>query len=101
MADDYKQAHFVLHDRGKLVWRVANPLVMCDRHSIFRAAVFQPLLIGSIRLEELVMSFYGDTCARKDCGKLLPEIAISEVNQAQAARRSYSTAFSISSTDKS
>ena len=101
MADDYKQAHFVLHHGGELVWRVANPFVMCDRYAIFRAAVFQPLLIGSVRLEQFVMSFYGDTGARKSNGKLLPEIAIREVNQTQAARRSYSTAFSISSTDKS
>ena len=77
------------------------PFVVSDGNAIFRATVFQPLLVRSVRLEQIVVSFYGDSGARKDIGKLLPEIAISEINQAQAARRSYSTAFSISSTDKS
>ena len=91
----------MLNHGGELVRCVANPFVMRDRNAIFRAAVFQPLFVCSIRLEQLVVSFGGDAGAREDSGKLLPEIAISEVNQTQAARRSYSTAFSISSTDKS
>ena len=101
MADDDKQTHFVLHHGSELVGRVANPIVMRDRNAIFRAAVFQPLFVGSVRLKQIVVSFYSDAGAGEDGRKLLPEIAISEVNQAQAARRSYNTAFSISSTVKS
>ena len=72
MADDYKQAHFVLHHGGELVWRVANPFVMRDRNAIFRAAVFQPLFVCSVRLKQIVVSFNGDTGARKDSGKCFP-----------------------------
>lgn len=83
------------HHRVQFIGRVANALVVGDCDAIVLAAVFKPLLVGTVRREQIVMSLDDEPCLDEDLGKPFSEIAISEVTPGQAAR-SYITASSTS-----
>ena len=84
---DYDQERYgVPHDRSQLVRCVADAKVVRDRDPLILSAVLQPLLIRSVRREQITMTFHGETSRREDRWKLLPEIAIGEEDPAHAAR---------------
>lgn len=98
MPNHNQQLHLKLNDGGQFVRCVADALVVCDGDATLRPTVFQPLLVGAIRLKQVVVSFYLEAGTGQYRWEFLPEVAVGEVAQAQAARRSYSTASSISAT---
>ncbi len=86
----------MLHDRFALVEFVPDALIVGDRDALVGAAVFQPLFVRTARRKQIAMPFDFQPCYDKNGRELLPEIAVGEINAAQAAR-SYRTASSISS----
>ena len=58
LADHDEQSNAMLHDRLALIDFVADALVVGDRDAAFGAAIFQPLLIGTIRWKQIVMPLY-------------------------------------------
>ena len=47
----------MLHDRRELIGRVADALVVRDRHATICTAVFEPFFICSVGFEQIVMPF--------------------------------------------
>lgn len=95
MANHDEQCDLMANDCSELVGGIANPFVMADRDAAVLAAVLQPLFVGTIRREEVVMPLDSQSRGRENPGKPLAEIPVSEVVPGQAAR-SYITASSIS-----
>lgn len=58
LADHDEQSNAMLHDRLALIDLVADALVVGYRDAAFGAAIFQPLLIGTIRWKQIVMPLY-------------------------------------------
>ena len=56
------------------------------RDPIRGAAVFQPLLVRAIRRKEIVMAFDRQSGGGENFGKAFTQIAVCEVDPAQAAR---------------
>lgn len=73
-------------DRRQLIGCVANPAVVRDCDPPLLSAMFQPLLIRAFGKKKVVMRLNLQTGLTKSFRKSLPEIAISEINPAQAAR---------------
>ena len=90
----------MLPDRGEFVRRVADAFVVGDGDAAVAAAVFEPLLVGPVGREQIVMPFHREARGGKDLGKALAEVTVGEKDALQAAR-SYRTACSISAALKS
>ena len=65
-ADHDEQRHMVLDDGGELVWRVADAFVVGDCDAPVAAAVFEPLLVGTVLREEVVVTLDGQAGGRED-----------------------------------
>ena len=58
LANHDQKSNAMLYDRVALIGLVADALVVGDRDAAFGAAIFQPLLIGTIRWKQIVMPLY-------------------------------------------
>ena len=56
-------------DGGQFVGGVADALIVRKRDAVVLAAVFQPLLIWTVRGKQVVMPFNRQTGSSKDVGK--------------------------------
>lgn len=74
------------HDRLAFVGLVADALVVGNGDTALRSAILKPLLVGTARRKQVVMPFDVQAGTGENGGKLLPEIAVGEVDAAQAAR---------------
>ena len=72
--------------RGQLVRQIANSTVVRNRDSAVHSAVLEPLLIAAIGGKEVSVSLDRYSGLSEDSRKLLPEVAIGEVDPAHAAR---------------
>mgnify|MGYP003514772177 CR=1 FL=1 len=76
----------MLHDRLTLIELVADALVVGDRDAALGSAVFQPLLVGTDLWKQIVMPLDVQAGTGENGGKLFPEVAVGEIDAAQAAR---------------
>ena len=76
----------MLHDRLALIGLVADALVVGDRDAALGSAILQPLLVGTDLWKQIVMPFDAQAGAGENGGKLFPEVAVGEIDAAQAAR---------------
>jgi len=68
-ADYHEQRYAVLNDRGQLVGRVANALVVGNRDATVASAVFQPLLVRAVGRGKVVVPLDGQAGGGEDFGE--------------------------------
>lgn len=76
----------VSHHGVTLVRFVSNSTIMSGRDPAALAHRFKPGLIRRIRREMICVPFDGETARSENFGEAFPEVAIGEVDEAQAAR---------------
>lgn len=86
MSHNHEQSNPVSYDNRQLVGLVPYPLVMGYCDPVPLADKSQPFLVRSVRSKMVVMRFDRDAGGFEDTRKLPPKIAVSEQNNAQAAR---------------
>lgn len=74
------------NDSFTLVRDVANALVMRERDSAIAAAMLEPLLVGALGREEVVVPLDRQAGCGEDVREAFTEIAVREVDTAHAAR---------------
>jgi hypothetical protein len=70
-ADHDQQRYAMLHDRGELIRCVADAFVVGKRNAAVATAVFKPLLVGTVLLEETLVPLDGQAGGREDFGEAL------------------------------
>ncbi len=74
------------HDCFAFIDLVSYATVMADRDATFGTAIFQPLHIGPVRREQVMMPLYFLAGIGEHGRESLPEITVGEIDAAQAAR---------------
>jgi len=85
-ADDHQQGNAVSHDSVALVSLIADAMIMGERDPATLANRLQPLFVGRVRRKVICVPLDRQTGRRENLGKALTEIAIGEIDKAQAAR---------------
>lgn len=86
LANDHQQCDTVPDDRGLFVRLVADATIMTECNPLVSSDLFQPVLIGTVRRKEVGMPAHVQPACAEDIGKLLAQIAVGEIDPAQAAR---------------
>lgn len=91
LSQNDEERDVMIYHRCQLIRSVPDASIVTDRDQSVLAHVLQPNFIGRVFGESIVESFHRQACRRERIRKMLSEIAIREVADAQAAR-SYITA---------
>lgn len=86
LADDDKKRDAVSNDRSQLVGPIANSGVVSDGDPALGVYRAKPFIVSRVVSEVIGVAFNGKACRGQDIRELLSEIAISEEDNAQAAR---------------
>lgn len=86
LADDDEQCHTMLDHGGKLVRRIADAFVVSKRDAAVAAAMLEPLLVGAVGREEVVVPLDGQAGGGEDFWEAFAEVAVREIDTAHAAR---------------
>jgi hypothetical protein len=93
--DDDEERNAISNDGGELIGLVPDSCVACHGHPAALSNDPQPFFVRAISWEVLGVALHLDPIGRKERRKRVPEVAICEEDEVQAAR-SYRTASSIS-----
>lgn len=86
LSDNDQECNRVALNRGQLVRCVSDALVVRDGNAPVSAAILEPLLVRTIVREEITVSFDDQSRVTQPFREPLPQIAIGEIDAAQAAR---------------
>jgi hypothetical protein len=84
--DDHQQCYAMADNSVAFVRLVANASVAGERDPTPPADFLQPDFVGCIRRKVIGVTLYRKAAGSENLGKLLTEIAIGEIDNAQAAR---------------
>lgn len=85
-ADNDQQSDAVPNDSSALIGLVANAMIVGQRNPATLTHDLQPRLVGGVRRKVVVVQFYCKASGFENLGKAFAEIAIGEIDKAQAAR---------------
>ena len=86
LADDDQQHHLMPCHGGPLIWFVANATIVGKCHPLPPSYILQPYLIGAGGRKEISMPPHVQSTGAENFRKLLAQVAIGEIDPAQAAR---------------
>ncbi len=86
LAYDDQQSHAVLHDGIQLVRFVADTAVVSKGDPATLTDNLQPRIVGRLFIEMIRVALDGQASRSKNLRKALAQIAIGEIDKAQAAR---------------